>query len=79
MAQVNAFNAALGRVGFNADTTQAITDEGFDTLEVLAEIEEVDIDQMIKNVRKTRRIQGAQAQGNVTFLFLAIRRFKAMR
>ena len=79
MAQVNAFNAALGRVGFNADTTQAITDEGFDTLEVLAEIEEDNLDQMIKNVRETRRIQGAQAKGNVTFPFLVIRCFKAMR
>jgi hypothetical protein len=79
MAQVNAFNAAFGRVGFNADTTQAITDEGFDTLEVLAEIEEDNLDQMIKNVRETRRIQGAQAKGNVTFPFLVIRCFKAMR
>jgi hypothetical protein len=34
---------------------------------------------MIKNVRETRRIQGAQAQGNVTFPFLAIRQLTAMR
>ena len=78
MAQVNAFNAALIRVGFNADTAQAIIDEGFETLDVLADIEDDNIDQMIKNVRETRRIQGAQALGDVTFPFLVIRRFKAM-
>jgi len=78
MAQVNAFNAALIRVGFNADTAQAIIDEGFKTLDVLADIEDDNIDQMIKNVRETRRIQGAQALGDVTFPFLVIRRFKAM-
>jgi len=78
MAQQNAFNAALIRVGFNADTSQAIIDEGFVDLKVLSEVEESDIDQVIKNVRETRRILGAQAKGNVTFPFLAIRRFKAM-
>jgi len=78
MAQLNAFNAALLRLGFNADTADTITNEGFDTLEVLSEIELDDIDAMIKNIRETRRILGAQAQGNVTFPFLAIRRLKAM-
>jgi hypothetical protein len=78
MAQVNAFNAALVRLGFNGDTATAIIDEGFDNLEVLSEVEEDDIDQVIKNVRETRRVLGAQAQGNITFPFLAIRRLKAM-
>jgi hypothetical protein len=54
MAQLNAFNAALLRCGFNADTAYAITNEGFDTLEVLADVEEGDIDAMIKNIRETR-------------------------
>jgi hypothetical protein len=48
MAQLNAFNAALLRCGFNADSADAITGEGFDTLEVLADVEEEDIDSMIK-------------------------------
>jgi len=78
MAQLNAFNAALIRCGFNNDTADAITAEGFDTLDTLADVEESDIDSMIKNIRKTHRALGAQAQGNVTFPFLAIRRFKAM-
>jgi hypothetical protein len=78
MAQLNAFNAALLRCGFNADSADAITGEGFDTLEVLADVEEEDIDSMIKNIRETRRAQGAQAQGNVTFPFLVIRCLKAM-
>jgi len=78
MAQLNAFNAALIRCGFNADTADAISDEGFDTLETLADVEDGDIESMVKNIRETRRALGAQAQGNVTFPFLAIRRFKAM-
>jgi hypothetical protein len=79
MAAVNAFNTALTRCGFNPDTTAAIVDEGFDTLDTLATVDEDDIDSMIKNVRETRRALGANAQGNVTFPFLAIKRFKAMR
>jgi hypothetical protein len=75
MAQLNAFNAALIHCGFNADTADAITNKGFDTLETLADMEEDDIDSMIKNTRCTLI---AQAQGNVTFPFLAICRFKAM-
>jgi hypothetical protein len=78
MAQVNAFNAALTRIGFNNATAEAMFNEGFDTLEVLMEIEESDIDAMIKNIRETRRLLGANAPGNVTFPFLAIKYFKAM-
>jgi len=78
MAQLNAFNAALLCCGFNADTTDAITGEGFDTVDVLAKVEDSDIESMIKNIRETRRALGAQAKGNVTFPFLAIKRFKAM-
>jgi hypothetical protein len=78
MAQQNAFNAALVHLGFNANTSNAIIDEGFADLQTLSEVEEDDIDQVIKNVRETRRVLGAQAQGNVTFPFLAIRRLKAM-
>ena len=79
MAAVNAFNQALTRIGFNVDTTEAIIDEGFDTLETLATVDEKDIDAMIKNVRDTRRELGADAEGAVTFPFLAIKRLKAMR
>jgi hypothetical protein len=79
MAAVNAFNQALTRIGFNVDTTEAIIDEGFDTLETLATVDEKDIDAMIKNVRETRRELGGDAEGNVTFPFLAIKRLKAMR
>jgi len=78
MAQLNVFNAALIRCGFNADMANAITNEGFDTLETLAYVEEDDIDAMIKNIRETRCTFRTQAQGNVTFPFLAIHRFKAM-
>jgi len=78
MAQLNAFNAALLRCGFNADTADAITQEGFDTLEILADVKGDDLDAMIKNVRETRRTFGAQVLGNVTFPFLAIRSLKAM-
>ncbi len=46
MAQQNAFNTALLRIGFNVDTTEAIIDQGFDTLQVLSEVEESDIESM---------------------------------
>jgi len=62
MAQQNAFNAALTRIGFNIDTTERIIDEGFETLETLSELEESDIDNMIKNVRETHRALGAITQ-----------------
>jgi hypothetical protein len=78
MAQLNAFNAALLRCGFNADKADQITQEGFDTLETLADVEEDDVDGMIKSIREMQRVLGAQAQGNITFPFLAIRRLKAM-
>jgi hypothetical protein len=78
MAHLNAFNAALIRCWLNNDTAEAITNKGFDTLDTLANVEDGDIDSMIKNIRETRRTQGAQAPGNVTFPFLANRRLKAM-
>jgi len=78
MAQVNAFNTALTRIGFNNATAEAMVNEGFDTLELLTEIEESDIDAMIKNIRETRHLLGANAPGNITFPFLANKRFKAM-
>jgi hypothetical protein len=48
MAAQNAFNTALTRCGFNVDTMEAIIDEGFDTLDTLATVDEEDIDAMIK-------------------------------
>jgi len=73
MAAQNVFNTALTRCGFNVHTTEAIIDEGFDTLDTLATIDEDDINAMVKNVRETHCIQGAAAAGNVTFSFLAIK------
>jgi|GWRWMinimDraft_5_1066013.scaffolds.fasta_scaffold02110_2 hypothetical protein len=78
MADIVAFHAALVRCGFNADTAEEITNQGFD-LAVLPTIEEADVDAMIKNVRETRRALGAEAEGEVNFPFLPIKRFKAMR
>jgi DnaJ-domain-containing protein 1 len=54
VAQANAFNAALTRIGFNIPMAEAMVNEGFDALEVLTEVEESDIDGMIKNIRETR-------------------------
>jgi len=78
MADIVPFHAALARCGFNADTAEEITNQGFD-LAVLPTIEEADVDAMIKNVRETRRALGAEAEGEVNFPFLPIKRFKAMR
>jgi hypothetical protein len=79
MAAQNAFNTALTRCGFNVNTMEAIIDEGFDTLDMSATVDEDDIDSMIKNMRETHHILGAAAEGNVLFPFLAIKRLKAMR
>jgi hypothetical protein len=57
MAQQNAFNQALTRIGFNVDTTERMIDEGFDTLETLSELEESDIDNMMKGPRSQRSRQ----------------------
>jgi hypothetical protein len=79
MAAAIAFNQALIRCGFNADTAAAIVAEGFTSLNILSAVDDKDIDGMIKNVRDTRREMGAAAQGNVTFTFTAIKKFKAVQ
>ncbi len=79
MAAAIAFNQALIQCGFNADTAVAITAEGFASLANLAAADDKDIDGMIKNVRDTRREMGVAAPGNVTFVFMAIKKFKAMQ
>jgi hypothetical protein len=78
MADAVAFHAALERCGFNHDTSDEIIAQGF-SLTVLATVKEEDIDGMIKNVIETRRALGPEAEGNVSFPFLAIKHFKAMR
>jgi hypothetical protein len=79
MAHAHAFTHALIHCGFNQDTADAILAEGFDDLDVLAQVSNVDVDSMIKNVREMRRAQGAAAQGGVTFTFMAVRRLKALQ
>ena len=79
MAHVHAFTQALIRCGFNQDTANAIWAEGFDDLEVLAQVSDEDVDAMIKNVRETRRAQGPAVQGDVSFTFMAVRRLKALQ
>jgi hypothetical protein len=79
MAHVHAFTQALIRCGFNQDTADSIWAEGFDDLDVLVQVKAEDIEDMIKNVRETRRAQGPAAQGNVTFTFMAVRRLKALQ
>jgi hypothetical protein len=78
MAQKIAFNAALIWMGFNVITTDAMIDEGFEMLEILAKVEKSGINDMIKNVHETRWVLGAQAQENVTFTFIAIKCLKAI-
>ncbi len=47
--------------------------KGSDTLDTLATVGKEDIDAMIKNVHETHQTPGAEAEGNVTFPFLAIK------
>jgi hypothetical protein len=51
MAHVHAFTQALIRCGFNQDTANSIWAEGFDDLDVLAQVSADDVESMIKNVR----------------------------
>lgn len=57
----------------------AIMGQGFDSLAILASADDKDIDGMIKNVRDTRQEMGAAAPGNVSFTFLATKRFKVLQ
>jgi len=79
MAQVQAFTQALIRCGFNNDTAGVIIQEGMETIDSLLVVDDDDIDAMVKNIRETRRVLGAVAVGDVTFPFVAVKRFKAMR
>ena len=79
IAHVHAFTQALIRCGFNQDTANSIWAEGFDDLDVLAQVSADDVESMIKNVRETRRAQGPTAPGVVTFTFMAVRRLKALQ
>jgi hypothetical protein len=50
-----------------------------ETIDSLLVVDDDDIDAMVKNIRETCRLLGAEAQGNVTFPFVAVKRFKAMQ
>lgn len=67
---------ALIWIGFNVDTTEAIINQGFDTLEVLSEVGNSDIEDMINNIRCALE---NNTPGNITFPFLAIKHLKDIR
>jgi hypothetical protein len=79
MAAAIAFNQALIRCGFSVDTAAAIVAEGFKSPNILSAVDEKDTDGMMKNVRDTRREMSAAAPGNMTFTFMAVKKFKAMQ
>ncbi len=78
MAHQQAFNQALLRCGFNQATADVILAEGIKDLDTLNELEQDDIDRMIKNVREARRGLPPADVGGVSFPMLPVKRLKAL-
>ena len=79
MADVAAFSACVGRLGFNAVTTAYITGQGLSTIDELQGLPTADIDAMMLHMTKTRPPAPAGGGQAVDFTFLAVRRLKALR
>ena len=83
------FKAALVRICFNSLTANEIVDNGFDEISVLGEVEDKDIDELIRHIGRWRRPQLPMrdatcvlvdpAPQQITLPFLSINNLKAMR
>ena len=60
------FHSALERIGFNRGTRDAIVSEGFETLEHLALVDDVDVDRLVKHVAswRTKGSDGSSINSN---------------
>ena len=89
MSTCAAFKAALVRIGFNTLTADEIIINGFDNISVLGEVEEKDIDELVRHIGRWRgpRVATSDASGDliipppqqITLPFLSIGKLKAMR
>jgi len=74
----NAFRNALGRIGFNVATRNAINENGFETILDLATVQEQDLDRLPKHL-ESWRIPDAAANQQVRIPFVSLKKLKAMR
>jgi hypothetical protein len=74
----NAFRNALGRIGFNVATRNAINENGFETILDLATVQEEDLDRLPKHL-EAWRIPEAGANQQVRIPFVSLKKLKAMR
>jgi hypothetical protein len=75
---INAFGAALGRIGINPATRAAISDNGFATILDLATVQEEDLDRLPKHLEAWRN-PAAPANQQVRIPFVSLKKLKAMR
>jgi hypothetical protein len=74
---INAFGAALGRIGINPATRVAISDNGFTTILDLATVQEEDLDRLPKHLEAWRN-PAAAANQQVCIPFMSLKKLKAM-
>jgi hypothetical protein len=77
-AAANTFRAALGRIGFNAQTQDAMNENGFMTILDLTTVEEDDLDRLPKHLESWRDPDDDPAD-QVRVPFVSLKRLKAMR
>jgi hypothetical protein len=77
-AAANAFRAALGRIGFNAQTQDAMNENGFLTILDLTTVEEDDLDRLPKHLESWRDPDDDPAD-QVRVPFVSLKCLKAMR
>ena len=76
---MNPFREMLMQLGFNQDTSIEILNQGIDSMSVLSKIMDEDIDELAKSVLEARKALKTVPIGVISFPFIAMRRFKAMR
>ena len=78
MAAAVAFRNALTRIGINAATRAAISENGFVTAQDLVSIDDKDLDKLPKHL-EAWRVPGAVANAQVRIPFLSLTKLKALR
>jgi hypothetical protein len=76
-AQVNAFRAALGRIGFNAPTRVAINENGLQTILDLLNVQDEDLDKLNEHL-KGWRDPAAGPNAQVRIPFVSLNKLKVM-
>ena len=78
MAAAVAFRNALTRIGINAATRAAISDNGFVTAQDLVSVDDKDLDKLPKHL-EAWRVPGAAPAAQVRIPFLSLTKLKALR